>query len=331
MTVSSHLSLSVIIVNWNTRESLLQCIGALSDGGIPDSMEIVLVDNGSSDGSVEAVRSSFPQVRVVANDLNRGFAGGANDGVLASTGRTIVVLNPDIIAAPGDLLALQKYLDEHNDVGAVMPLLLNENGMTQDDYIRRLPTLAQIILFNTEVCRLARRSERLKQAFLQYPIRSTSEPFAVEQIAGAFLLTRRSLWEKIGGMDEAYRLFFEDVDWSFRVSTLGLRLMVYPGVRVKHTGGRSFTPDQECWIAARYSISMVVFFRRYRGLFRALLVAAVILVNAGAVIVANLVFRPFVRPSVRNTLCRHAAMQASIVKHFYRRWVRNEELELPSK
>lgn len=133
MTVSSHLSLSVIIVNWNTRESLLQCIGALSDGGIPDSMEIVLVDNGSSDGSVEAVRSSFPQVRVVANDLNRGFAGGANDGVLASTGRTIVVLNPDIIAAPGDLLALQKYLDEHNDVGAVMPLLLNENGMTQDD------------------------------------------------------------------------------------------------------------------------------------------------------------------------------------------------------
>jgi GT2 family glycosyltransferase len=132
-------------------------------------------------------------------------------------------------------------------------------------------------------------------------------------------------------MDEAYRLFFEDVDWSFRVSNLGLRLMVYPGVRVKHTGGRSFTPDQECWIAARYCISMVVFFRRYRGLFRALLVAAVILVNAGAVIVANVVFRPFVRPSVRNTLCRHAAKQASIVKHFYRRWVRNEELELPLK
>jgi GT2 family glycosyltransferase len=323
-------TLSVIIVNWNTAERLLQCLDALFQGRDSSPMEIIVVDNASRDDSVTRVRESYPAVRIISNTVNRGFAGGANDGVRESSGRLVLILNPDVVADPGSLFDLQKYLDEHPEAGAVMPLLLGDDGRTQPEYVRQLPGLMQCLLFNTEFRRFASSSIRVKRRYLLFPIPDGSEPFSIAQIAGACILTRREVWDSVGGMDESYRLFFEDVEWSLQVVRRGLSLVLHPGITVRHGGGKSFTPEHDEWISARYVLSMVEYFRRHHGRPTAFLVASILVINAAAVIAARSVLGPFVSAQARKTLVHQAARQSCILFHLRRRWLHDGELELPT-
>jgi hypothetical protein len=323
-------SLSVIIINWNTRERLLQCLDALFQDHARYPMDVVVVDNASRDDSVKCVRDAYPGVRIIANTANRGFAGGANDGVRQSTGRTILILNPDIVADPGALFDLQRYLDGHPEAGAVMPLLLGDDGNVQPEYVRRLPGVMQCLLFNTELRRLAAASNALKRRYLFFPLPGGAEPFSIAQIAGACIMTRRELWDAVGGMDESYRLFFEDVDWSTRVACRGFALMLHPGIQVRHGGGKSFTPEHDEWISARYNLSMIEYYRRHHGRPTAFLVASIIVANAFAVVAVRYLLEPFVSAQARETLTRQAARQSCILSHVLRRWLRHEELELPT-
>ncbi len=204
--------LSVIIVNWNTRDHLISCLVSLHETMSQGDTQVIVVDNASVDGSTQKVRERFPGDRLVSNGTNRGFAGGVNDGLKLARGEYILILNPDIVLRKGVVDGLITYLEGHPDVGGIMPLLRNEDGSVQKGYVRKIPTLMQVVLFATVLQPWASRRQRLVQRYLEAPLAS-SDAVVVEQIPGAFLLTTRRVIDRVGQFDERFRLFFEDVEW----------------------------------------------------------------------------------------------------------------------
>ena len=294
-------SLSVIIVNWNTRERLLRCLESLDTALPPIPVQVIVVDNGSHDGSVDAIRQSYPRHSVIANTSNRGFSGGINDGLRIATGAYVLILNPDILAGSGVIERLVTYLEANAEVAAATPLLRGEDGMPQQGYIRRFPSVMQVLLFDTEIYRMARRSQSLVHWCEEYPVTGLRTPVDVDAIAGAFLFARRGVLQETRGFDEQYLLFYEDVDWSFRVRQLGYRLVLLPDLSVTHAGGRSIAPLGRPWVAARYRMSMIRFFAIHRGVAAATAVTVFLLASSCCVALSCTAVLPFVNARRRQT------------------------------
>ncbi len=320
------MSLSIIIVNWNSKPYVLRCLGALRESGLLEHEEVILVDNASHDGTVDAVRQSFPGVHIVANGTNRGFAGGVNDGFLSSTGTHVLVLNPDILLRRGQVEPLLDYLERHPAVGAVLPLLLDDEGRPQRGYIRRLPSLPEVLLFETELRRWSMSSQSLVQRYLEFPVGSESTD--VEQIPGAFLLTSREVLTNTHGLDESFRLFYEDVDWSVRVRSAGYRLVVLPSVAVTHSGGKSFTQDHSARLTAQYLASLIHYFALHRGRGAACLAAMILVLHALTMVIARAVARPFLSRAAASTLNSIALRQRAFLEYLFARYVRRRTVNL---
>jgi GT2 family glycosyltransferase len=302
-------NLSIIIVNWNTCKYLDSCLSALH-GVMPDQgAEIIVVDNSSKDGSAEMVRQKFPGVVLISNARNRGFAGGVNDGLNKAMGEFILILNPDIVVRAGVMEGLLSYLRSHSDVGAVMPALRNPDGSVQTGYVRRSPTMWQVLLFSTVLASWSRRRHHLVSRFLEATDTPTGREVEVEQLPGAFIMTTRRVMNAVGQFDEAYRLFFEDVDWCSRVRKQGLKLMMLTHLKVIHAGGQSFEIDEGMWVPARYFVSQITFFVRRKGLAQATCVALILSVNAILIIAKNSLLRGWSSPE--------AERQASISRRKY--------------
>jgi GT2 family glycosyltransferase len=284
--MSERPKLSLVIVNWNTREYLAACLTSVQNALPAEAAEVIVVDNASTDGSAQMVRDCFPSCRLVANDTNQGFSGGINDGLKNARGHYIVILNPDIVLGKGVVEELAAYLEQHADVGAVMPMLRNDDGTIQKGYVRRLPTLTQVVLFSTVLAPWALHKTALVSRYLERPL-TTGEAVEVDQIPGAFLLTRREIIATVGPFDEGYRLFFEDVDWCARVREKGLKLVMLPHLSVKHIGGRSFEADEGSRISARYFVSYVTYFAKRGKKTKAALVALILSLSSLLVITKN--------------------------------------------
>lgn len=216
--------LAVIIVNWNTRRLLLDCLKALPAATPGLGVETWVVDNGSSDGSVEAVRELFPATQVIANQQNLGFAAANNQAIRASRSRHVLLLNSDTVPAAGSLSALVAFLDEHDRVGIVGPLLRNGDGSEQLSYAA-FPNL---------------RSELLGRNVRQRrPFAAAAEAYAVDWVGGACFLIRRSAMAAAGLLDEGYFMYTEEADWCYRVRRAGWEVCYAPMVEVVHLGGQS--------------------------------------------------------------------------------------------
>lgn len=287
MDSPSHPRVSVIIVNWNTVDSLCQCVRSVELNGKNGEYQVIVVDNASRDGSAEAMREQFPWVHLVANTVNKGFSGGVNDGLAAATGELLVVLNPDIQVPPGGIDTMDDVLLHHPELGAVSPLLVNEKGEIQSGYFRRRPSVMQVFLFYTKVESLARRSTRLVKKYLEGEWQIDEDGLArVEQLPGAFIVAKKSTFDNVGGFDEAFPLFFEDVDWSTRVRNAGLALVLVPAVRAQHEGGRSFSRERG-WVSPLFRGSLLLYFKKHGSLLEWLTVDAALFVNSILALVKN--------------------------------------------
>jgi GT2 family glycosyltransferase len=224
--------LSVIVLNWNTRNLLAQCLRSLQlqESGL-SQLEVIVVDNGSTDGSLGLVRTSFPHVRVIANSANRGFSEANNQGIQAATGRYVLLLNSDTVVMEGALGALVTYADNHPGVGVVGPKLLNPDGTLQPSG-GRLPTPASITL---ELLLLDRLRERPRYGTR----RDYSHPADVDEVSGAAMLIRHEVIRQIGGLDEKFTFGYEDVDFCLRARHAGWRIHYVPEARIVHEWGAS--------------------------------------------------------------------------------------------
>lgn len=272
------IELSVLIVNWNTRDALAACLRALPDALAPVSSEVIVVDNGSSDGSPETVRAHFPWVRLIENGENVGFVHATNQAIAASRGTYLLLLNSDAIAPPGSLARMVSFMEDHPEAGAVAPKLVNPDGSFQASYAR-FPTLV------SESFSAFGLNRRLWGPYHPSPPPQPNEaPRPVDWAPGACLLLRRSAVEAVGPLDEAFWMYSEDTDLCYRIHRAGWKVYYLPDVEVVHLGGASSRQCRPESVARLYG-SKVRFFRKHYGLAQAVLlslaVAAAYAVKAG--------------------------------------------------
>jgi N-acetylglucosaminyl-diphospho-decaprenol L-rhamnosyltransferase len=227
--------LSIVIVNWNVHDLLRRCLGSVVSGQWSVVSEIIVVDNASTDGSVEMLRNEFPQVTLIVNASNRGFAAANNQGIAAAQGRYVLLLNPDTEVLGSALITLIRYLEAHPSVGLIGPQLLYPDGRVQSSR-RRFPTLATLFLESTWLASLAPRSLLRRYYFLDQPDDATLD---VDWIMGAAMLIRREVIEQAGGMDAGFFMYSEELDWCRRIKAAGWRVVYCPAARVIHHEGKS--------------------------------------------------------------------------------------------
>jgi len=234
--------LSIIVVNWNTKKLLGDCLASIVKNRGEVSLEIIVVDNGSTDGSIELVEklleSSSTKITLIKNANNLGFSKANNQGIKVAKGKYILLLNSDTRVKPGCLGRLVGYLDNNPEVAAVSPMLLNLDGSKQLDYYMRFPNIWQILLYHNALIRpLAIRTPIKRLLFSKI----SSAPFEVDQLPGAAMVALKKTFQVTKGLGEEYSFLFEDVDWCYRVKSLGLgKLVVVPEAQVVHIGGASW-------------------------------------------------------------------------------------------
>ncbi|GIV99275.1 glycosyltransferase family 2 protein [Roseiflexus sp.] len=219
-------TLSIIIVNWNTRDILLDCLDTIVAYPPQRPYDIWVVDNASRDGSVAAVQSRHPYAHIIANAENRGFAAANNQAIDASCGDYVLLLNSDTLVRAQALERMAHFLDIHTRVGVVGACLLNADGTLQ-------PSWAAFPSFWAE---LLGRNVRARRP---YGTVDGSTAYAVDWVGGAALMIRREVIAKIGALDEGYFMYSEETDWCFRVRKAGWDVCYLPHATIVHLGGQS--------------------------------------------------------------------------------------------
>lgn len=256
--------LSIIIVSWNVRDLLRECLRSVKAGQGELNLEVIVVDSASIDSSAQMVQQEFPWVDCVTCTENVGFPKGNNIGLARAHGRNLLLLNPDT-KIHGDALTLMvNYLDTHPDVGLIGPQLLNPDGTVQSSR-RRFPTLATAFFESTWLEGFAPNSLLLKYYALDLPDSETAE---VDWVTGACMMTRRNVTARVGGMDEAYFMYSEELDWCRRIKEDGWRIVYLPAAKVTHHVGKS----SEQAVTQRhinFNRAKLRYFRKYHGRFPA--------------------------------------------------------------
>lgn len=257
------MDLSVVIVTRNSRAYLGACLGSVAGARGPERCEVILVDNASDDGTIEWVEATYPGVRVIANEANVGFARANNQGIECSTGRHVLLLNPDTEVYPDALEAMVSFLDAHPQVGVVGCRLLNPDGGLQYSWRRGAPLLvwAAARMVGAEGA-LARR--HVRRMVWDIACAAPGEAVPVEEIMGACLMTRREVLEQVGGLDETIFMSLEDSDFCLRVARAGWQVAYLPGPAVVHHGGHAARRDIGTALAAYYRSEMR-FVRKHHG------------------------------------------------------------------
>lgn len=230
------IDISLIIVNWNTRNLLLDCLESIYKETIKVTFEIILVDNGSTDDSVIAVKDRFPDVLVIENRENIGYAKANNQGLKCAKGRYCAIVNTDIIILDKAIEKLVEYFDSDENVGAAGPLTVNEFGNIKENF-RYFPRFWNQFVETFFLDKIFGRFEFFHGR--NVPKKYYEQTRKVENLSGCFFMIRREALEEVGLLDERFFIYGEDIDWSKRIWKTGWEIHFYPEARVIHLGGKS--------------------------------------------------------------------------------------------
>ncbi|NDJ54601.1 MAG: glycosyltransferase family 2 protein [Chloroflexi bacterium] len=264
--------LSLVIVSWNVRDLLVDCLASVFRSTL--DLEVIVVDAASSDGSAEMVSEHFPEVRLIEPGYNTGFTKGNNLGIEQASGRLIGLLNPDTDVIDDALAALVAFLEERPEVGIVGPQLLNDDGSVQSSR-RRFPTLLTGLFESTWLEPMAPRSVLRHYRVLD---REDDQLQPVDWVTGAALIARRELFEEVGLLDEGFFMYSEELDWQRRVKASGWEIWYEPQAQIVHYGGKS----SEQVVAQRdiyFHTSKIRYFSKYHGRLAGQLLRVFLLAN----------------------------------------------------
>lgn len=233
------MDISVVIVGWNARRYLELCLESLEASPPRRSMEVLVVDNASTDGSVEMIKSRFPWANLIESPENLGFAKGNNLAIRQCQGRYVALVNPDVIVFPGCLDALVDFLDQNPKVGNVGPRVLNPD-MTLQSSCRRFPTLWNNLCSATGLATRFKNSRFFAGEHMFYFPHDRT--IAVDVLVGCFSMIRREAFEEVGLLDEGLFMYGDDVDWCRRCWKAGWEVVFYPGAQAIHDRGKITAP-----------------------------------------------------------------------------------------
>lgn len=269
----SSIDLSIIIVNWNTRDYLAQCLKSLRETASrldppsaslmfgDSTAEVFVVDNASTDASTQMVRQDFPWVRLIENDRNVGFAPANNQAICASQGRYVLLLNSDTEVCPGALEKLVTFMDTHLQAAAAGARLLNIDGSLQ-------PSVHPMLTPWREFWRLMFLDRFIHRATYSPKMWHTRVPQPVETIKGACLVLRREALDQVGLLDESYFMYTEEVDLCYRLAQAGWQIWWLPAATIIHYGEASSRQAAQAMYLQLYR-SKIQFYRKFGGEARA--------------------------------------------------------------
>jgi GT2 family glycosyltransferase len=252
--------LSAVVVNFNSGAFLERCLASLRSSPGGDGLDIVVVDNASTDGSADAATRAHPAARLLANPANRGFAAAANQGIVVTATPYVLLLNPDAEIVSGSLDAAVKVAEEHPQAGVIGLLVRNPDGTLQPS-ARKVPTLGEA-LGHAFVGPFA-PDNRWSRAYTMADWDRASER-EVEWVSGSAMLVRRAAFDEVGGFDESYFMYVEDVDLCTRLRAAGWSVLFSPEVEVVHETGVSSRARFRS-LAFEHSRSIYRFFIRHRA------------------------------------------------------------------
>jgi N-acetylglucosaminyl-diphospho-decaprenol L-rhamnosyltransferase len=224
------VDMSIVLVCWNNKQYLDPCLESLFRDELNCTFDVVVVDNGSTDGSQEMLQEKYPEVMLIQNSKNEGLSRASNQGIEATNGKYVLLLNNDTIVNAPSLDSMVTFLDENPKVGAVGCKLLNADGTTQSCY-NHFSTYWEEILIATRVGELFRPG---------YPsIVDADERKSVDWMSSACLLLRRSALDQVGLLDEEYFIYGDEADLQYRIKKAGWEIWYLPEAKIIHYGGRS--------------------------------------------------------------------------------------------
>ncbi len=293
------VDISFIIVNWNTRDILIDCLNSIYKTVTDIDQEIYVVDNNSTDGSQEAVRNGFPDVKLIENSTNTGFAHANNQALSVMQGRFAVLLNSDAVLQEGAIKSLLTFMINTPGAGIAGVQLLNEDGSRQNS-IDNFPSLETEIL-NKSILRFFFPDK--------YPGKGRvyHNPIEVDSVIGACMMVRKEAIDEAGFLDEDYFIFLEETDWCFRMYKKGWKVYHVPDSRVFHLSGHSKkkTPGES---QIEYYKSLYKFFRKNKDpiscLTLRILKPCKLLINLFLNILGNLITL-FQNETLRNRLLKY--------------------------
>ncbi|MGZ3578290.1 MAG: glycosyltransferase family 2 protein [Syntrophales bacterium] len=249
------MDISIIIVNWNTRDLLQNCLESIYKTISDISYEIICVDNASTDGSVSMLQEKYPQVRLIQNEENRGFGAANNQAMRIMKGRYALLLNSDAVLTDNAVRELFAFMEARSDAAMACGQLLNADGSKQNS-VAGFPNLLSL-LTNTSL---------LEYLFpKRYPSKryNHDKPIEVDSCIGACLLARKKAIEEVGMFDERYFFFFEETDWAYQMRSAGWSIFHVPTALIYHLQGQSIGKDIRSRI--EFYRSRYQFFRKWKS------------------------------------------------------------------
>lgn len=283
------IDLSIVIVTWNNEDEISDCLQSLRDhaGGL--QCEVFVVDNASRDSTCRLVRERFPEVRLIANRDNRGFPAANNQAFELANGRYTLILNPDTILKEGTLRSCVEYLEGHRDTGAVGSRLIYPDGEVQYDCARRFPDLLTLFLESFYLHMLFPRLPLLSGSAMRHWDHMDSRE--VPCLSGAFILVRSSIVRELCGMNTDVFMFYEDVDFCYRIRKAGWKIYYLASAVTVHLHGASRTGTVNSLVGP----TLWMFFRQHRGRACAALCRAILFTRAVARLLIGAVLAPPLR------------------------------------
>ena len=264
------MDMSIVLVCWNNKAYLDPCLKSLYECGLKSSFDVVVVDNGSTDGSQQMLAEKSPDVKLIQNEGNIGLGKASNQGIEATNGRYVLLLNNDTIVNGSSLDMLVEFLDSHPEAGAVGGKLLNPDGSFQSGY-GRFSTLIEEFLIATGL------GGWIKHGYPSYGRSSQVEE--VDWLSSACLLIRRSALDQVGMLDEEYFIYGDEVDLQYRLKEAGWKIYFLPTSTTIHYGGRSMDRWKRRKMVYR---GKLLFYKKNYSFFQMLLLRTILaLVSAG--------------------------------------------------
>lgn len=257
------MDVSIIIVNWNTKDVLRNCLESIYDQTNNIEFEVIVVDNASSDDSVSILKANFPGVKLIANDRNRGFAAANNQAMVVAKGRYILLLNPDTIILDNAIAKSVIFADYHVNAGVLGVKILNVDDTLQPSCFM-LPSLLNMFLSSTYLYKLLPQSKFFGREQMTWWDRNDVRE--VEVVTGCFMLVRHEVIEQVGMMDERFFMYAEETDWCYRIKQAGWKIMFTPCGQIIHLGGVS-SRQMKMEMEMQKRASILFYYKKHKNLF----------------------------------------------------------------
>lgn len=256
---TTNLTLSIIIVAYNSAFDLRKCLKSIEKFSNSIEYEVIVVDNASVDSTVRVVKNAFPKAKLIENSENYGYAKAINQGVKLAKGKYIAIINPDVELQSNIFLPVFKLYENLEKIGCVGVKQINNSGQLKKSSFL-YPSLFRRVLTLTKISKLL--GPRSLFFRLYTPAPDSEEIVYVDAVGGAFLVLKRNLFYKVGGFDENFFLYHEDLDFCYRLKCSGYNIMLYSGDHIIHTGSHEETPANS-FVFLQRNRSLLYYFKKH--------------------------------------------------------------------